>query len=89
MGNIDNNSLICQCCGMPLSDEFFAKNLDGSINKKYCKWCYVDGKFTYNNMEDLIEVCIKHMVNDDFKEDDARQYMKELLPKLEYWKNMK
>ena len=40
-------------------------------------------------MEDLIEVCIKHMVNDDFKEDDARQYMKELLPKLEYWKNMK
>ena len=89
MGNNENNNLICQCCGMPLTNEYFSTNLDGSINEKYCKWCYVDGKFTYNNINDLIEVCIKHMVTDNFKEDDARKYMKELLPKLEYWKNKK
>ena len=89
MGNSENNNLICQCCGMPLTKEFMAKNLDGLINEKYCKWCYVDGKFTYSNMDTLINVCVKHMVNENFTEEQARAYMKEMLPKLEYWKDKK
>ena len=56
------------------------------INNKYCKWCYVDGKYTYNDMNTLIDVCVKHMVNENFTEEQARAYMKELLPNLEYWK---
>ena len=79
-------NLICQCCGMPLTEDVMSKNSDGSINNKYCKWCYVDGKYTYNDMNTLIDVCVKHMVNENFTEEQARAYMKELLPNLEYWK---
>lgn len=77
---------ICQCCGMPLTDDLLGRNRDGSPNEAYCKWCYADGVFTYNDMEELIDVCIPHMVKQGFAEDQARVYMKEMLPKLDYWK---
>ena len=56
------------------------------MNEEYCKWCYADGTYTYSNMDDLIDVCVKHMVNDKFTEEQARSYMKQLLPSLDYWK---
>lgn len=37
-------------------------------------------------MDDLIDVCVKHMVNENFSEEQACSYMRELLPKLDYWK---
>ncbi len=37
-------------------------------------------------MDDLIEVCVKNMVSENFTEEQARSYMKELLPALDYWK---
>ena len=37
-------------------------------------------------MDDLIDVCIPHMVKEGFSEEQARAYMKEMLPKLDYWK---
>ena len=43
--------LICQCCGMPLEDESTSKEPDGAFNEDYCKWCYMDGKFTYTSLE--------------------------------------
>lgn len=55
--------LICQCCGMPLEDEIVSHDRDGSLNENYCKWCYADGTYTYSNMDDLIDVCVKHMIN--------------------------
>lgn len=79
--------LICQCCGMPLEDDtIIGHDQDGTLNEDYCKWCYADGTFTYNNMDDLIEICVKNMANDKFTEEQAREYMKELLPTLDYWK---
>ena len=78
--------LICQCCGMPLEDSIISRNSDGSMNEDYCKWCYADGTYTYSNMDDLIEVCVKHMVSDEFSEEQARSYMKSVLPTLDYWK---
>lgn len=78
--------LICQCCGMPLEDEIIGRNEDGSLNEDYCKWCFADGTYTYSNMDDLIEVCVRNMVNDDFTEEQAREYLKQSLPKLDYWK---
>ena len=78
---------ICQCCGMPLDEETKSRNVDGSVNDEYCKWCYVDGKFTYDNMDELIEVCVQHMVGKDFTEEQARAYLKDTLPKLSYWSN--
>ena len=77
--------LICQCCGMPLEDEVLGRNKDGSINEEYCKWCYADGTYTYSDMDELIEVCVHHMAGEDFTEAQARSYMKQLLPTLNYW----
>lgn len=51
--------LICQCCGMPLDDETLSKEPDGEFNEDYCKWCYSDGKFTYESKEQLIDFCVK------------------------------
>ena len=78
--------LICQCCGMPLDDGLIGLNSDGSMNEDYCKWCYADGTYTYSNMDELIEVCVKNMVNESFTEEQARAYMNDMLPKLDYWK---
>ncbi len=78
--------LICQCCGMPLEDEIIGRNQDGTLNQDYCKWCYADGTYTYSDMDELIDVCIPHMVKEGFSEEQARTYMKENLPKLDYWK---
>lgn len=79
--------LICQCCGMPLEDDaILSHNSDGTFNEDYCKWCYADGTYTYSDMDELIDVCAKHMVNENCSEAQARSYMKELLPKLDYWK---
>ena len=78
--------MICQCCGMPLEDEMISREKDGFLNENYCKWCYADGTYTYNDMDDLIEVCVKNMVSENFTEEQARSYMKELLPALDYWK---
>ena len=78
--------LICQCCGMPLEDEIIGRNKDGSLNEDYCKWCYADGTYTYSDMDELIDVCVKHMVSDQFTEEQARAYMKQKLPQLDYWK---
>lgn len=78
--------LFCQCCGMPLEDGIISHNRDGSLNEDYCKWCYADGTYTYSNMDDLIEVCVRNMAGDGFTEEQARAYMKERLPQLDYWK---
>ncbi len=78
--------LICQCCGMPLEDPIIGRNSDGSLNEDYCKWCYADGEYTYSSMDDLIDVCAVHMAGDGFSEEQARAYLKETLPKLDYWK---
>ena len=83
------NKLICQCCGMPLEDGIIGRNKDGTLNEDYCKWCYADGTYTYSDMDDLIDVCVHHMVNEDFTEEQARAYMKKKLPTLDYWKRYK
>ena len=78
--------LICQCCGMPLEDSIIGRNKDGTMNEDYCRWCYADGTYTYSDMDNLIDVCVQHMTGENFNEEQARAYMKELLPTLDYWK---
>ena len=78
--------LVCQCCGMPLEDDIIGRDKDGTPNEHYCQWCYADGTYTYSNMDDLIDVCVGHMVNENLSEEQARAYLKQTLPKLDYWK---
>jgi len=78
--------LICQCCGMPLEDAIIGKDADGTPNEHYCQWCYADGTYTYSDMDDLIDVCVRNMVNEGFSEEQARVHLKKTLPHLDYWK---
>ena len=78
--------LVCQCCGMPLEDAIIGRDRDGALNEDYCQWCYADGTYTYHDMDDLIDVCVGHMAGDGFSEEQARAYLKQTLPQLDYWK---
>ena len=68
--------LICQCCGMPMDDAVISKETDGVFNEEYCKWCYADGEYAYDDMDELLERCSEQM----------RASMRAALPKLNYWK---
>ena len=74
---------------MPLEDATTSKEPNGDFNEEYCKWCYADGEYMYHNMDDLIEVCVKNMVSEHISSEQARAYMKDMLPKLDYWKQYK
>lgn len=77
---------VCQCCGMPLEEPIISREKDGSPNESYCKWCYADGEYTYSDLDDLIDVCVKHMPDDGRTEEELRAYLRDSLPKLDYWK---
>lgn len=77
---------ICQCCGMTLDDSTASREPDGSFNEDYCKWCYTDGKFVYNDMGELIDFLSEHMANKDRSPEQIREYLEWELPKLEHWK---
>ena len=78
--------LICQCCGMPLDDAVISTEKDGSMNDSYCKWCYADGQYMYSDLDDLIDVCVRNMPDTGQPEEQVRAYLRETLPKLDYWK---
>ena len=78
--------LVCQCCGMPLEDSILGRDKDGALNEDYCQWCYADGTYTYSDMDELIEVCVRNMASESFTEEQARSYLKQELPKLDYWR---
>ena len=78
--------LICQCCGMPLADGDISRETDGFFNEEYCKWCYADGEYMYHDLDDLIEVCVRNMASEEFSAEQARAYLQDTLPKLNYWK---
>lgn len=77
--------LICQCCGMPLDDSSISKEIDGTFNEEYCKWCYTDGKIIYT-FEELTNFLVEHMSNENWPPEQVRAYVETELPKLNYWK---
>ena len=78
--------LFCQCCGMPLQDDYISKEPDGSFNEEYCKWCYADGKFVYQSVDEIVDYLAKHLSNDEWPEEAARQYYEKHIPLLRHWK---
>lgn len=80
--------LICQCCGMPLSeDSLISREPDGSYNEDYCKWCYADGDFVYKSKDALLDFLVSHMPNpDNLAEEDRRIQFGSYLSQLKHWK---
>ena len=78
--------LICQCCGMLLEDANISRELDGTFNEEYCKWCYADGKFVYTSLEELLNFLENHMSNEAWPPEQVRAYFETQMPKLNHWK---
>ena len=78
--------LVCQCCGMPLDDASMSREVGGAFNEDYCKWCYADGNFAYESVEQLTDFLVGHMANEQFPPEQARAYFAAMLPKLKHWR---
>ena len=78
-------TLICQCCGMPLDDTIISREPNGTFNEDYCTWCYSNGTYTYNNIDDLLDYLVQHMATDTWPPDQVRTYFENLLPTLKHW----
>ena len=80
--------LICQCCGMPLSDDgMISRETDGSYNEDYCKWCYANGEFVYQSRGSLLDFLIGHMPNpDNLPDEERRAQFDSYLVQLKHWK---
>lgn len=80
--------LICQCCGMPLSeDSLVSREPDGSYNEDYCKWCYADGNFVYKSKDSLLDFLVSHMPNpDNLADEERRIQFDSYLMQLKHWK---
>ena len=81
--------LICQCCGMPLEDSLLSREPDGSFNEDYCKWCYADGQFAYQDLQTLTDFLVEHMSNENWSAEQARAYFEAQLPQLQHWRDKK
>lgn len=79
--------LVCQCCGMPLNDDgMISKEMDGSFNEDYCKWCYTNGKFTYGSKDSFLDFLVGHMPNpDNLSESERREKYNSYLSQLRHW----
>ena len=81
--------LICQCCGMPLEDSLLSREPDGSFNEDYCKWCYADGQFAYQDLQTLTDFLVEHMSNENWSAEQARADCEAQLPQLQHWREKK
>lgn len=92
-GGYQMNENICQSCGMPLSDEVYGKNADGSRNTDYCKYCFPNGEFSSEEtMEEKIESNLQFLDEQNKEDgtnltpDEARAKMMEYFPTLKRWR---
>lgn len=74
---------------MPLTEELYGTEADGTKNEDYCVYCYKEGHFTADcTMEEMIEFCVPLMVkyHPETTPDAARSMMAGFFPQLKRWK---
>ncbi|WP_321415445.1 zinc ribbon domain-containing protein [uncultured Desulfobacter sp.] len=83
-----NTQHFCQSCGMPVTEDSLKGTLeDGSPSDEFCTYCYQKGAFTQDvTMDEMIEICVPHLVDSGMPETDARKLMANTLPNLSRWK---
>lgn len=79
--------LICQSCGMPLTDDIMGRDENGRIAQDYCKWCYDGGAYMQDcTMEEMADFCADIMSREQGADrEKARAYLLDFLPKLARW----
>ncbi len=89
---MENNSNICQSCGMPLQYDpnQGGTNTDNSLSEKYCSYCFANGKFKddgislQEKIDKNVQKAVEQMGMDEAK---ARAMAESILPTLERWKS--
>ncbi len=74
---------------MPMKQEDFGTNADGSMNREYCKFCFRDGRFTEPGitMQQMIEKVAGFMVTlEKMQANEAKRLAKSFVPELKRWK---
>ena len=74
---------ICQVCGSPLTDDIYSRESNGSVNDKYCKWCYIDGAHKYHDMEAVINDVVPKW--NWGTPEQMSEWLRKKLIELEYW----
>lgn len=80
---------VCQCCGTPFTvpNMPFGHDADGTENTDYCKWCYDQGVFAYDDIDDLAEFNAPYLAKaTGLSLEDAVSYMAAYLPSLKRWR---
>ena len=80
---------ICQSCGMPMQEDQYGSNRDGSRNEKYCCYCYKDGAFAQDcRLEEMIDFCAAFEVEGGRAKtvEEAKVMLGEYFPTLERWR---
>lgn len=77
----------CESCGMILTPADYGSDADGSKDEHYCKWCYEQGKYTYETtMDAMIEDCAPRLAeNTGMSRDEAVSLIGAVLPHLKRW----
>lgn len=62
------------------------KNADGTENLDYCKWCYGNGVFASETLDELIERNVPYLVaGSSMNEEEAVSFMGAVLVHLKRW----
>lgn len=80
---------ICQSCGMPMQEDQYGTNQDGSRNEKYCCYCYKDGAFAQDcSLEEMIDFCAPFEVEGGRAKtvEEAKGMLRDYFPTLERWR---
>ena len=85
---MDKDLKICQSCGMPMQEDQYGKNADGSPNDKYCMYCLKDGIMGECTMEEMVDICAPFEVEGGRCKtlEEAKAALRQYLPTLERWK---
>lgn len=86
---MEQNLKICQSCGMPMQEEQYGTNQDGSKNDSYCCYCYKDGAFAQNySLEEMVDFCAPFEVEGGRAEnlEEAKEQLMKYFPTLERWR---
>lgn len=80
---------ICQSCGMPMQEDQYGTNADGSANEKYCCYCYKNGEFAQQcSMEEMADFCAPFEVEGGRAKnlEEAKAMLMQYFATLERWK---
>lgn len=79
----------CQSCGMMFNGpDQHGHESDGSEAAEYCRWCYENGRYTYETtMDDMIEECAPRMAESmGWTVDESASLLGSVLPNLKRWR---